>query len=97
MKANKIYIAGKISGIPRNIAYREFMMAESYLKSQGKTINPIRLCNQEWNWLRCMVVCIYNLVTKCNRIYLIHNWHTSRGARIELWFAILFGKEILNG
>lgn len=97
MKATKIYIAGKVTGMSIEIAEIEFYKAEVYLRPQGVTINPLRICNPDWSWLRCMIVCVYHLLTKCNRIYLLHNWRSSRGARIELCFAIIFGKEILNG
>ncbi|MDD2346604.1 MAG: DUF4406 domain-containing protein [Bacteroidales bacterium] len=94
-KVNKIYIAGKVSGLTYDIAYQNFLNAETDLKSQGDTINPLRICKSHWSWLRCMIVCIYHLITKCNRIYLLQNWKFSRGAKIEVWFAILFKKEIL--
>ena len=92
----KIYIAGKVSGLIYDIAYQNFLNAETDLKSQGATINPMRICKAHWSWLRCMIVCVWNLTLMCDRIYILNNWHKSKGARTEVWFAILFGKEILN-
>lgn len=91
-----IYIAGKVTGMPYQLAVLEFSNAETMLQLQGTVINPLRICKQEWSWLRCMIVCVWHLLTKCDRIYLLPNWHDSRGAKIELWFAILTKKEILS-
>ncbi len=97
MRRNKsIYIAGKISDLPYDEVVMAFYSAEVDLCSQGTTINPVRICDRTWSWLRCMIVCVFNLLTKCDRIYLLPNWHDSRGAKIELWFAILTKKEILS-
>lgn len=95
-KPRKIYIAGKVSGLPYDVSYRNFMLAEIKLINRGETVNPMRICKAHWSWLRCMIVCVWNLTMKCDRIYLLNNWHKSKGARIEVWFAILVKKEILN-
>jgi hypothetical protein len=38
---------------------------------------------------------LYVLIFKCNSIYLLDNWKESRGAKIELFIALLLNKKIL--
>ena len=38
---------------------------------------------------------LYVLIFKCNSIYLLSNWRDSRGAKIELFIALLLNKKIL--
>ena len=96
MKRNHTYIAGKITGLDHADAYKNFRIVEIQLLCNCKTINPMELCSPQWRWWRCMIVCLWNLITKCNRIYLLDNWNESRGAKIEVIVAILFRKEIIK-
>jgi hypothetical protein len=96
IKHNKrIYIAGKVSGLEYMDAYYNFIIAEEQVAQLGEVFNPMKLCKREWTWIECMLVCIFNLIFKCNRIYLQENWKDSRGAKIELFIAILFNKKVL--
>jgi hypothetical protein len=45
-------------------------------------------------WRECMDVCLHELL-RCDAIYMLNNWRTSRGARIELAVAIELNLEIL--
>ena len=92
----KIYIAGKISGLSYEDAYSNFLLAETLMKSRGIVINPMKICNPKWSYMRIMLKCLWVLITQCNRIYLQTNWFESKGARIEVLFAILFNKNIIN-
>jgi hypothetical protein len=94
-KANKIYLAGKVSGLKWEHAYQNFYLAEMANRNRGHIINPMRICKANWSWIRCMIVCIYQLIFKCNRIYLQWNWTESRGAKIEVVVAILTRKEFV--
>lgn len=91
----KVFISGKVSGLKRETARRNFLKAEKYLKNLGyEPVNPIRLCRKEWSWVKCMVKCIYTL-TRCKSIFMTPNWKDSRGARLEHAIARLLGKEIM--
>lgn len=96
-RKKRIYIAGMVSALPYEVAYDNFAQAEMKMRAQGKTINPMHLCGEHWGWFRCMLVCVWNLVWKCDRVYLLDNWNQSPGARIEVWFAVLTRKEIIVG
>lgn len=79
----RIYIAGPVTGMPYQKAYRRFYAQERRLKKKGlEVINPMRKCKESWLWWRCMIVCIYNLI-QCDSIYMLKGWQDSRGARIE--------------
>lgn len=97
MKKNvKIFISGKVSGMGYNWACLYFQRAETYLhNSLGvEIVNPTKLCNSNWRWLHCMVVCLWNLY-KCDAIAMIPNWKYSCGAKIEFHFARLLGKDVI--
>ena len=76
----KVYIAGKVSGLPKGETFIKFAQAEYWLRQQGhETVNPLRLCLSSWTWEQCMRVCIPELM-KCDAICLLHDWAESRGA-----------------
>lgn len=95
MKKKKVYIAGKISGLEYNETEDKFFNAVLLLNSQYRVVNPIWLCSPQWGWSRCMVRCISHLIS-CHAIYLLADWNKSKGARIEVFIAILMNKEILK-
>ena len=91
---NKIYIAGRVSGIKYETAKKNFSKYERYWRSRGyEVVNPIKLCKREWGWWRCMDVCLRHLL-KCSYAYFMPNYVYSKGARIELFFAKLLRKTI---
>ena len=96
MKNKHTYIAGKITGLDYALAWSNFNFAEVKLRNQCKTINPMRLCSPQWGWWRCMVVCLWTLITRCDRIYLLDNWTESRGARLEVFVALVMRKKIMQ-
>lgn len=95
MKRNKIYLAGKVTGMKWEEAYMNFYTAEMQNRHAGLTVNPMRICSKFWSWYRCMFVCLYHLILNCDRIHLQENWKQSRGAKIEVVIAIFFRKEFL--
>lgn len=90
----RIYIAGKVSGLPYEIVRKDFYRAEMFLSRFGKVINPIKHCAEKWSWLRCMLTCSA-LVSTCHIVALMDNWQDSRGARWEYKLAKFLGKDIL--
>ncbi len=94
---NKVFISGRVSGLKPDTVRKNFARAEKKYKAIGyEVVNPIKLCKEEWSWLRCMVVCLWNLA-KCDYVYMIPNYKHSRGAKFELWFAYLLGKTVTFG
>ena len=86
-KKKKICIAGKVSGLEIAEYTANFHIAEEFLLSKGyEVINPIEHCDIEMEWSDCMINCL-KLLSGCDGIYILNNWSTSIGARIEQLFS----------
>ena len=91
---NKIYIAGRVSGIKYEIAKFNFARAERYWRHKGyEVVNPIKLCKKNGAGGVVWLFCLWNLF-KCKYVYFMPNYVYSNGARIELFFAKLLRKKI---
>lgn len=89
----KVFISGKVSGLPYAYAQERFNRAASLFQGCG-VHNPVKLCKPTWSWPRCMIVCLWHLM-KCDTVVFMDNWQDSRGARIENRMARLLGKKII--
>lgn len=94
---NKIYISGKITGLSPDTCERLFSEAENRLKGFGfEPVNPLKNgLPDNSSWEQHMGRDI-ELLLGCNAIYLLDNWTTSRGARIELAVAMQFDLVVFN-
>lgn len=91
----KVFISGKVSGLPRLVAYGNFANKERELQQMGyATVNPMKICKEKWSWLRCMAVCLWHILW-CDKVCRLDNWQDSRGARIEYKFAKLLKKKFI--
>jgi hypothetical protein len=94
----RIYISGKITGLPFDEAFKMFENAENELKFRGyEVVNPMKLNhNHNKSWESYMREDLIAMM-KCDAIYLLPNYHESKGALIEkqlaetLHFVIFFG------
>lgn len=94
----KVYISGKITGLCINEAQRLFDSAELWLKQNHDcdVVNPLAevLSEDCVEWIDYMVEDL-RLLNDCDAIYMLNNWESSKGARIELAFATNLGKEVI--
>jgi hypothetical protein len=67
---------------------------EEVLHVEHKESGRQRAVSPDEFWRECMDVCLRELL-RCDAIYMLNNWRTSRGARVELAVAIELGIEIL--
>lgn len=85
MTKNKIYIAGKVTGLSRGQVEFYFNTAEEKLKTVfDEVVNPTKLItnpNEDWN--TAMRQCIIALCD-CSHIYMLKNYADSKGACLEL-------------
>lgn len=92
----RIYISGKISGLPYKEAEQRFEDAEALLTELGfEVINPLKnglASNEEWIKHLCKDI---ELLHSCDAIYMMDNWVTSTGADIEHYIAVRTKKDIL--
>ena len=91
----KVFISGKVSDLPYLVAYGNFSNAERTLAAMGyEVVNPMKICKQNWCWLRCMVKCLWAIMF-CKKVYQLPDWRDSKGARIEYKWAKLLNKRFV--
>jgi hypothetical protein len=104
MKRDKIYISGPVSSIGLEEARRRFGKAEADLQKQGyRTCNPIKMRLPVWlalhcgrfGYVACLLLQLLWMWWTCSCIYLLTDWHTSDGARLERSFARCLGLTAL--
>ena len=75
----------------------KFCLASIKLIDQGyETVNPLHIEGWEDNlkWVEYMDLCVPELM-RCDAIYMLKDWGSSRGARIEYAIAKEMGLKIL--
>lgn len=104
MKKDKIYLSGPVSSIGLDEARRRFGKAEADLQKQGyRTCNPIKMRLPVWlalhcgqfGYVACLLLQLLWMWWTCSCIYLLTDWHTSDGARLERSFARCLGLTVL--
>jgi hypothetical protein len=94
----KIYISGKITGLPKDVYEKYFNETEDYLIAIGyEAINPLKVVAalgiDENDYPKLMGANIEALLN-CDYIYLLDNWRDSKGARAEKAIADIMGIKI---
>lgn len=91
----RIYISGKITGLDN---YREnFDRIERILKSYGhEVVNPCRVKDIydffTWDDFMDVDMC---MIRRCDAVYFMENWKSSRGATMEHEYAKQLKKETI--
>jgi len=93
----KVYISGRVTGLPYEEAWMNFQMVEDLLIEDGyDVVNPLRNgLDPDDPWEAHMKEDI-RLLMGCDAIYMMDNWRSSAGANIEIGMAIMFGIRIMN-
>jgi hypothetical protein len=100
----KVYISGKITGLPIEEAKANFKAAEERLIAEGyECINPMELKEHEAilnsllshheRWIEHMKVDVKYMM-ECDTIAMLQNWVGSKGANIEYDLALKLGFTI---
>lgn len=92
----KVYISGKITGLPLSEAEERFKDAEELISALNLTpVNPLKNgLPRHSSWEEHMAKDI-ELLKQCEAIFMLDNWTDSRGAKIEYDFAIGAGKDVI--
>lgn len=80
----KIYISGKITGLPLSEVRQRFAETAAFLDEIGfEAVNPLKNgLDESADWKEHMVADI-RMLLDCDAIYMMDNWMQSRGALIE--------------
>ena len=91
----KIYISGRITGLPFTEVEEKFNNAKNLLKNLDfEVINPLdNGLSKEHSWNEHMVRDI-EMLLDCEAIYMLDNWTDSVGAGIEYDIAMRMGKAV---
>lgn len=100
----KIYISGKITGLPTDEAKAKFWHAARWVERMHQTetnvhtidpfdIKPLLGIKKYWCF---MAADIWKLI-RCDAAYFMQNWKESRGARIERKICEFFKIRIIEG
>lgn len=92
----KVYISGKITGLPITEAEERFKDAEELITALNLIpVNPLNNgLPRHSSWEEHIAKDI-ELLKQCEAIFMLDNWEESRGAKIEYEFAIGTGKEVM--
>lgn len=91
----KIYISGKITGLPIEEAKALFGYVETLLVAAGhEAVNPMTLVpfDEKLTWVDYMVEDIRALLV-CDAILMLPNWTESKGAKVEHAIAVSMGLQ----
>lgn len=83
----RLYLAGKISGLPEADVRTKFARAEDIYSELGfEVINPFQKVKEEGfdtcPWNKIMRVCLTHLLA-CDAVVMLHDWQESPGAMLE--------------
>jgi nucleoside 2-deoxyribosyltransferase len=97
MERGKIYISGKITGLTIEEATEKFEDAEIMLKEKGyEVVNPMKLeHNHDKTWESYMREDLKAMLD-CDGIYILDNWKSSEGAKLEIAIALRLGFKTIS-
>lgn len=97
--SKRIYIAGKVTGLPLESVKQKFALKEWQLKSQGYDVmNPVKyiesrgLLNEAWEYIMKVLIPI---LCCADELHLLPCWQHSRGAMLERDIALRLGMPII--
>ncbi|SFO05021.1 protein of unknown function [Paenimyroides ummariense] len=93
----KIYIAGKVTGLERTVVENNFNTLKEYFTQKGfEVVSPIDIVTDPaTEWKAAMKICIAALMD-CDFIYPMKNSRNSKGAMLEITIAKAFGITFID-
>lgn len=95
----RVYISGKMRGLPEEESRKKFEAAQQYLIELGHdVVNP--WISEKEKEKQCVEWCDYilydlKIIKTCDALFMLDNWKESEGAKCEHAFASGRGMEIL--
>ena len=92
----KVYVAGKVTGLPKNEVFRKFNESVRMLKEGGHAVmSPaVLVLNEGFGHEDYMHVC-YAMIDVCDAVFMQRDWRDSEGARMEREYATDHRKRII--
>lgn len=92
----KVYVAGKVTGLPKNEIFRKFNGSVRTLKEYGHAVmSPaVLVLNEDFEHEDYMHVC-YAMIDVCDAVFMQRDWRDSEGARMEREYATDHRKRII--
>lgn len=92
----KVYISGKISGLPEQEYKERFAQAEASLTAKGYEVtNPLKNGVASGEHWKTQMKADINLLLDCEAIYMLENWEKSEGATLERHIATALGMFVI--
>jgi hypothetical protein len=92
----KVYIAGRVSGLPYDQVKAKFSTAETMLRvADFEPVNPLGHVSCQAKPAEAMKILI-PLMLECDALLLLNDWEFSEGAQIEAQLARYAGLCIMN-
>lgn len=92
----RVYIAGRVTGLPHDQAEAKFKRAETLLRASNFIpVNPLKHANQKCSYREAMKV-LLPIMLDCDALLLLNDWMFSEGAQIEAQLARYVGLDIIN-
>lgn len=92
----KVYVAGKVTGLPKDEIFKKFYESTKTLKKDGHTVmSPAVLAlNEGFEHGDYMHIC-FAMVDVCDAVFMQKDWRQSKGARMERQYATDWKKQII--
>ena len=92
----KVYVAGKVTGLPKNEVFRKFNGSVRTLKEGGHAVmSPaVLVLNEDFEHEDYMHVC-FAMIDVCDAVFMQRDWRDSEGARMEREYATDHRKRII--
>jgi hypothetical protein len=91
----RVYIAGRVTGLPYESAKAKFENAETLVRASGfNPVNPLKIVTQKADAREAMKKLV-PVMLECDAILLLADWDWSEGAKIEAQLARYAGLKVI--
>ena len=89
------YVAGKITGLPKEEVKSKFNMITTQLHSMGYHVErPLAVSHDNSTWPDSIRMDIKKML-ECDEVHLLPDWQESRGAQLERDIALRLGMRVV--
>ncbi|MBC7552532.1 MAG: DUF4406 domain-containing protein [Taibaiella sp.] len=89
------YVAGKITGLPKEEVKSKFNTISSQLSDMGyQVVEPVGVNDDSHTWDVAVRKDIKTML-ECDEVHLLPDWQESRGAQLERDIALRLGMEVV--